>query len=96
MAGERTYSRIAGHVVLDLINTVSWRLDDAERTDDLEQYEDVLDWAAQAGILTESERRTLRRQAKENPAAAGRELTRFRRLRECCVRHAGRGLRHRG
>ena len=40
MAGERTYSRIAGHVVLDLINTVSWRLDDAERTDDLERRHD--------------------------------------------------------
>jgi predicted RNA-binding Zn ribbon-like protein len=79
---ERTYSRIAGHVVLDLINTVSWRLDATERTDNLRGYDDVLEWAAQTGVLSESERRTLRRQAKTDPAAAERELGRLRQLRE--------------
>lgn len=82
VAVERTYSRIAGHLVLDLINTVSWRLDAAERIDDLRSYADVLDWAAQAELLSESEHGALRREAKTDPVAAERELDRLRQLRE--------------
>ena len=82
VTAQRSYSRIAGHVVLDLVNTVSWRLNDAERTEDLTAFEDALGWAVQNELLTEPDRRTLRRQAEADPAAADRELDGLREIRE--------------
>ena len=49
---SRTFEFIAGHVALDLLNTVEWRLDPKERTEDLIDYDGVLAWAAQAGVVT--------------------------------------------
>ena len=73
---------IAGHVALDLLNTIGWRLDPTERAELLVGYEDVLAWAAQATVITETERRTLIRLARADPRRAEAELSAFRHLRE--------------
>jgi len=44
----RTFSRIGGHVALDLLNTVEWRLDPQRAIEDLPDYESVLAWAQQS------------------------------------------------
>jgi len=46
-----TFEFIGGHVALDLLNTVEWRLDAAQRTDDFTGYAHVLAWAEQAGLM---------------------------------------------
>jgi predicted RNA-binding Zn ribbon-like protein len=77
-----TFAFIAGHVALDLLNTVEWRLDPTERTEDLTAYAHVLAWAEQAEVITERERRTLDRLARADPRRAEAELTAFQALRE--------------
>ena len=79
---SRTFEFIAGHVALDLLNTVEWRLDPKERTEDLIDYDGVLAWAAQGGVVTRSEQLALARQARAEPQRAANELTAFRALRE--------------
>jgi predicted RNA-binding Zn ribbon-like protein len=81
-APERTFEFIAGHVALDLLNTVEWRLDPSERTDDLTAYADVLAWAEQARVVTGSEPEALVRLVRSAPQQAEDELVEFRELRE--------------
>ena len=78
----RTFEFIAGHVALDLLNTVEWRLDPQERIDDLIDYDGVLAWATQAGVVAESERKVLARLARAERHRAEEELVAFRELRE--------------
>ncbi len=82
VAPARTFEFIAGHVALDLLNTVEWRLDPRERIEDLTTYDGVLVWAAQAGVLIESEEKTLARLAHAEPQRAEDELLAFQGLRE--------------
>ena len=78
----RTFSFIAGHVALDLLNTVEWRLDPTERTEDLTAYAGVLAWAEQAEVVTGPESEALARLARAEPPRAEDELVAFRVLRE--------------
>ena len=41
---------IGGHLLLDLVNTVSWRLDDARWIDKLESTQALADWCAAVGL----------------------------------------------
>jgi predicted RNA-binding Zn ribbon-like protein len=77
-----TFALVGGHVALDLLNTVSWRLDPEYRSEGLNGYADVLAWSHQAGLLGESERRALARLARTDPDEAQAELDAFRALRE--------------
>lgn len=54
------FSSIAGHRVLDLMNTVDWRLSD-DRGERLADDDAALRWARQFGVITEREARKLRR-----------------------------------
>jgi predicted RNA-binding Zn ribbon-like protein len=81
-APAQTFAFIAGHVALDLLNTVEWRLDPRERAEDLTDYDGVLAWAEQAEVLTGSERRVLARLVRAEPRRAEGELAAFRELRE--------------
>ena len=81
-APERTFEFIGGHVALDLLNTVEWRLDPTERSEDLTSYADVLAWAEQARVVTGSEPEALARLAQSRPQQAEAELVAFRELRE--------------
>lgn len=76
------FSRIGGHPVLDLINTVQWRLSESRRGDDLHEDDDVIRWAQQSELITDGEAGGLRKLAAHSPAAASEELARVRGLRE--------------
>lgn len=80
------FSRIAGDAVLDLVNTVEWRLDDEARIEDLRTYDDVLDWCDQAGFVTASEKKALSVAAGDAAAAAERQRASVIALREALYR----------
>ncbi|MEU0092645.1 CGNR zinc finger domain-containing protein [Kribbella sp. NPDC006257] len=82
---------IGGHLLVDLVNTVSWRLDGARRIDRLSTRVDLADWCAAVGLspgdtplqdvtrLREIAYRVLRPMARgEGPARA--DLDALRRL----------------
>jgi predicted RNA-binding Zn ribbon-like protein len=77
-----TFEFIGGHPALDLLNTMEWRLDPRQRTDDLTAYAHVLAWADQAALITAAERTELDRLARSDPRPAEQELEAFRSLRE--------------
>ena len=77
---REAYSQIGGHRALDLVNTVEWRLNPGRLVDDLHDYDDVLRWAAQSGLLPEEQVSRIRSRAS-GPAAAA-EFERVRDLRE--------------
>ncbi len=78
----RTFSRIGGHLVLDLLNTVEWRLDPQQAIEDLPDYESVIRWAQQCEILADTEIADLQRQASGHPRLRAAEHRRFLQLRE--------------
>ncbi len=77
-----TFDFIGGHLALDLLNTVEWRLDPRQRTDGLTAYPHVLAWAEQCALITEGEGTALDRLARSAPRQADQELEAFRSLRE--------------
>ncbi|MDQ0727075.1 CGNR zinc finger domain-containing protein [Microbacterium sp. W4I20] len=77
-----TFSRIGGHVALDLINTVEWRLSDERREEDLRDYADVVRWARQLELISVDEAETLSRPAVQASADAEQELARILSIRE--------------
>ena len=77
-----TFSRIGGHVALDLLNTVEWRLDPEQSFEDLTTYGRVLQWARQAELIDQRELTALRRLATDRAQQADAELVAFRHLRE--------------
>jgi predicted RNA-binding Zn ribbon-like protein len=77
-----TFSRIGGHVALDLINTVEWRLNPQQRIEDLTSYGHLLEWARQAELLNQLEHSALHRLATRQARQADAELAAFQQLRE--------------
>jgi len=75
---------IGGHVALDLVNTVSWRLDPARTLDRLGDADALFGWAGAAGVLPEKQAQRL--SAARSDAASGLALERVRRLREVAHR----------
>jgi len=71
-----------GHPVIDFVNTVAWRGDDARRIDYLVDYSDLVVWCSHAGVLTTVEADELSRLARSDTAAAQRIVARAKRLRE--------------
>ncbi|AWB85435.1 CGNR zinc finger domain-containing protein [Mycetocola zhujimingii] len=77
-----TFSTIAGHPALDLVNTVDWRLSRERFSEELVAYGDVLTWALQFELIDAAAARELERRANENPREAEAETLRVRELRE--------------
>lgn len=71
---------VGGHVVVDLLNTVTAR--DTEPIDWLDGYPRLLEWAALTGEFTPGVLARLRARADAEPGAAARALERVRELRE--------------
>lgn len=67
------FAHVAGSLVLDLVNTVHWRLDPAERMDEIETYSDVLLWCVESSLVTEVESLVLQDQSKAKPGQAASE-----------------------
>lgn len=79
---ERPFAQIGGAVGLDLMNTVSERLAADRFVDFLVDYDEVLRFAAEAGLVDDEQTAALRGLAAEHPADAADEWTRARELRE--------------
>jgi predicted RNA-binding Zn ribbon-like protein len=73
---------IGGHVALDLVNTISWRLDNDRRRDNLPDFPALIRWCQRAGLLEGVATRQLLTAASEHPSAAQRALRGARSLRE--------------
>ncbi|POX47789.1 hypothetical protein C3489_28625 [Streptomyces sp. Ru71] len=71
---------VGGHVVIDLVNTVTAR--DTEPVDWLDGYPRLLEWAALTGHFAPADLTALRRLADTEPDAAEQSLDRVRELRE--------------
>lgn len=76
------FSHISGDRMLDLINTVEWRLGGPERIEDLTSYDLVLTWCHEAGVLDSKEQTQLLALANAHPRKAGTELKQVVELRE--------------
>jgi predicted RNA-binding Zn ribbon-like protein len=81
----RRFELRGGVPSLDFVNTVGSRFTDRPR-EYLHSYEDLLNWARQAGMLTPGERESLSRQAMVNPEGAQETLSRALTLREAIHR----------
>jgi predicted RNA-binding Zn ribbon-like protein len=75
-------SLIGGHVALDLVNTVSWRLDTDRRRDNLPDYAAVTSWCQHAGLLSPGEAYRLLAAARGHPRLAEQTVHDVRALRE--------------
>ncbi len=71
---------VGGHVALDLVNTLTAR--NADPIDWLDDYAQLLDWAALTGEFDQATLRLLKRRGEADPASAARSLRRTRELRE--------------
>ncbi|MFF0478109.1 CGNR zinc finger domain-containing protein [Streptomyces sp. NPDC004284] len=71
---------VGGHVVVDLVNTVTAR--DAEPVDWLDGYPRLLDWAVLTGHFAPADLTVLRGLAESEPVRAEQALARVRELRE--------------
>ena len=72
---------VGGHPSLDFSNTASGRTPDPT-TERLHSYDDLVTWAARVGVVSGTEGGRLRAQARKDPAAARRVLTRALTVRE--------------
>lgn len=73
---------IGGHPAVDLVNTVSWRLDPARRVDHLDDAQALVSWAQAAGLVDPGTAAALRALAEDDPPGAESVLRRLRRVRE--------------
>ncbi|WP_406065103.1 CGNR zinc finger domain-containing protein [Streptomyces sp. NBC_01077] len=67
------FGHISGDRMLDLVNTVAWRLGGSERKEGLNTFTDVLDWCIEAGLISADEAASLRDLAGRDDARAERE-----------------------
>jgi len=49
------FGHIAGDHMLDLVNTVAWRLGGSERTENLMTFGDVVDWCVESDLISGNE-----------------------------------------
>ena len=86
---------IAGELCLDFVNTLDNRFAPERRKELLPTYQDLTDWAVQAGALSPLQRTALLREAGTHPKEAGQALGKAVELRECLYRIISNILRNR-
>ena len=80
--GRELPVRIAGNPALELVNTpAGWSAATAEQVDYLDDYDDLVVWARECGLVDEVAAARLRRTARRDRLAAGAVLREARRLR---------------
>jgi predicted RNA-binding Zn ribbon-like protein len=82
---EPEFELSGGHLALDFANTVSSYVE-APRRDRLVDFDALLRWARQAGLIGEAELRRLRAEAARRPGEAARVLAQAIALREALYR----------
>jgi predicted RNA-binding Zn ribbon-like protein len=85
----------AGELCLDFINTLDNRPVPERRQELIQSYEDLVDWAMQAGALSAAQRAVLLREAESHPKDAAAIRARAVELRECLYRIMTAVARHR-
>ncbi len=85
---------IAGELCLDFVNTLDNRPVPDRRKELLPTYQDLADWAVQAGALSALHRAALLREAGTHPQAAEQALSKAITLRECLYRIISTTLRN--
>jgi predicted RNA-binding Zn ribbon-like protein len=88
---ERRFKLRGGDVSLDFVNTMGSRLTDRP-SEYLRSYEDLLDWARQAGLLAPEETEGLSRQVTLDSEGTRETLLRARALREAIHRLVSRAI----
>jgi predicted RNA-binding Zn ribbon-like protein len=78
----RTPDLIGGHAALDLVNTVSWRLDNARRRDNLHDLPALAEWCQRAGLLDDVAAQEVLSAESGHPRRAQQALQDARALRE--------------
>lgn len=79
---ESSFKRIGGDPALDFVNTVSWGVNHETVGDEkFSDYQSVVEWGRQAGVVSATDAGRLKTRARQNPAAAVRVLRRARALR---------------
>jgi predicted RNA-binding Zn ribbon-like protein len=73
---------VGGHVALDLVNTVSWRLDSNRRRDNLDDYAALIGWCQRTGLLGPATAHQLLAAAPGHPRLAQQAVHDVRTLRE--------------
>jgi len=73
---------VGGHVALDLVNTVAWRLDQNRWRDDLADYATLIGWCQHAGLLDRGTARRLLAAAPGHPRLTEQTVHDVRTLRE--------------
>jgi predicted RNA-binding Zn ribbon-like protein len=80
---RRHYELIAGHPVLDLVNTLDWRFRDDTPEELLNDYGDLVRFTEQAGLIGNTQARRLLRNTSESKAAS--VVAALRELREAAA-----------
>ncbi len=80
---QRRFQLVAGHVALDLVNTLDWRFRDSGPEELLASYDDLLGFAAQADLLSAKQIRAILRNRTQ--AAAANAIESCRELREAAA-----------
>lgn len=75
-------SRVGGHVALDLVNTVDWRLDPSRTVDRLGDGRTLLEWAASVGVLDTTRFDAMQRELAADEPGGRRAVAQTRRARE--------------
>ncbi|MEU2653819.1 CGNR zinc finger domain-containing protein [Streptomyces sp. NPDC007325] len=76
------FGHIAGDRMLDLVNTVAWRLGGPDRSEHLTSFSDVVEWCTEAGLIGPEDAAALRGLADRDEARAERERRRVVEARE--------------
>lgn len=76
------FSHISGDRMLDLVNTVEWRLSTSQREEDLSSYPLVVRWCQEAGLVEAGEAEYLAELAEQDESAAEQERLAVVALRE--------------
>jgi predicted RNA-binding Zn ribbon-like protein len=79
------FKLLGGSLCLDFANTVDWRLSESP-VELLNSYRDLVDWTAQAGILTGEQARLLEAESGRDSLAASAVLDRAVAVRETIFR----------
>lgn len=82
----RSFELIGGHVVVDLVNTVSWRLDEQRKIDRAPGYAELLEWARQTQLIDPAQYGMLRGAVAEHPVQARKAAAAIHQLREVMYR----------
>jgi len=82
MISTPTPELIGGHIALDLVNTVSWRLDNERRRDNLADFPALAQWCNRVGLLDDAGTHELLTAASGHPRLAQQAWHDARVLRE--------------